>query len=180
MGKFLTLSISLLALLSISSCSTTKQIEALKPEPDDASPLVYENETSFISLPIKIKLKDIENQTNKLLNGLIYEDKDIEDDDIEMKVWKLSAIKISEEKGKIKTVLPLKITVNYRYGINKLGIKLYDTWRGDSVKRCWIDQLENEHQHYFEISRMERKPDDCYCWKKCPYHLSDKSSHPYF
>lgn len=127
MGKFLTLSISLLALLSISSCSTTKQIEALKPEPDDASPLVYENETSFISLPIKIKLKDIENQTNKLLNGLIYEDKDIEDDDIQMKVWKLSAIKISEEKGKIKTVLPLKITVNYRYGINKLGIKLYDT-----------------------------------------------------
>lgn len=127
MGKFLALSISLLALFSITSCSTSKQIEALKPEPDDASPLVYENSTSFISLPIKIKLKDIENQINRLLNGLIYEDKDIEDDDIQMKVWKLSAIKISEEKGKIKTVLPLKITVNYRYGINKLGIKLYDT-----------------------------------------------------
>lgn len=127
MGKFLGLSISLLTLFVINGCSTTKQIEALKPEPDDASPLVYENSTSFISLPVKIKLKDIENQTNRLLNDLIYEDKNIEDDDIQMKVWKLSAIKISEEKGKIKTVLPLKINIHYRYGINKMGIELYDT-----------------------------------------------------
>lgn len=127
MGKFLAKSLLLLSLFAIGSCSTTNQIAALKPEPDDASPIVYENATSFISLPIKIKLKDIETQTNKLLNGLIYEDNNIEDDDIQMKVWKLGAIKISNEKGKIKTVLPLKITVNYRYGINKLGIKLYDT-----------------------------------------------------
>ena len=95
MGKFLGLSISLLTLFLISGCSTSKQIEALKPEPDDASPLVYENSTSFINLPVKIKLKDIENQTNRLLNDVIYEDKNIEDDDIQMKVWKLSAIKIS-------------------------------------------------------------------------------------
>lgn len=127
MTKFIAKLIPMLSLFALLSCSTTNQIAALKPEPDDASPIVYENATSFISLPIKIKLKDIETQTNKLLNGLIYEDNNIEDDDITMKVWKLGAIKISNEKGKIKTVLPLKITVNYRYGINKMGIKLYDT-----------------------------------------------------
>ena len=127
MTKFIAKLIPIFSLFVLFSCSTTNQIAALKPEPDDASPIVYENSTSFISLPIKIKLKDIETQTNKLLNGLIYEDSNIEDDDITMKVWKLGAIKISNEKGKIKTVLPLKITVNYRYGINKMGIKLYDT-----------------------------------------------------
>ena len=127
MNKFIAKFILILSPIAFFGCSTTTQIAALKPEPDDASPIVYENSTSFISLPIKIKLKDIETQTNKLLNGLIYEDNDIEDDDITMKVWKLGAIKISNEKGKIKTVLPLKITVNYRYGINKMGIKLYDT-----------------------------------------------------
>lgn len=127
MNKFIAKYTLLFSLFAIFGCSTTTQIAALKPEPDDASPLVYENSTSFISLPIKIKLKDIENQTNKLLTGLIYEDNNIEDDDIQMKVWKLGAIKISNEKGKIKTVLPLKITVNYRYGINKIGIQLYDT-----------------------------------------------------
>jgi hypothetical protein len=43
---------------------------------------------SFITLPITVKLQDIENQTNLLLNGLI-KDNNTDDDDIEIKVWKL-------------------------------------------------------------------------------------------
>jgi hypothetical protein len=65
------------------------KITSLLPEPDNASPLVYENTPSFITLPITVKLQDIENQTN-LLNGLIYQDNNIDDDDIEIKVWKLA------------------------------------------------------------------------------------------
>jgi hypothetical protein len=45
-------------------------------------------------LPITVKLQDIENQTNLLLNGLIYQDNNIDDDDIEIKVWKLAPISI--------------------------------------------------------------------------------------
>jgi len=45
----------------------------LKPEPDHASPLVYEKTPSFINIPIAIKLKDIENQINKFMTGLIFE-----------------------------------------------------------------------------------------------------------
>jgi hypothetical protein len=117
--------------LLILSCSSTNKIQALKPEPDDAIPLVYKNTPSFINLPINIKLKDIQNQTNILLNGLIYEDNNIEDDGIEMKVWKLAPISIvndSEHPGeKIKTILPLKAIVRYRFGTTKMGVKLYDT-----------------------------------------------------
>ena len=111
----------------VTSCGTTSKLEAMKPEPDDATPLIYTNANSFINMPILIKLKDIENKTNSLLNGLIYEDNDLEDDDIEMKVWKLSPIIISNKDGKIKTVLPLKIQAKYRYGIKKLGVDLRDT-----------------------------------------------------
>jgi hypothetical protein len=74
------------------SCSTSNKIAALKPEPDDASPLVYETTASFINLPISVKLKDIENQTNTLMNGLIYEDNNIQDDNIEMKIYKVKPI----------------------------------------------------------------------------------------
>ncbi len=115
----------LLVLVLISSCATTSKITALKPEPDDASPLVYENTPSYINIPIAIKLQDIENQTNKFMNGLIYEDNTIEDDDIEMKIWKLAPISIKNTDGKITTVLPLKTTVKYRIGTDKLGISLY-------------------------------------------------------
>ena len=116
-----------LLILSLFSCSTSQKIAALKPEPDNASPLVYENVPSFINLPISIKLKDVENQTNLLLNGLIYEDNDIEDDDIQMKIWKLAPISITSENGKIKTILPLKSLVSYRIGTKTLGVELYNT-----------------------------------------------------
>jgi Domain of unknown function (DUF4403) len=111
----------------ITSCATTAKIDAMKPEPDDASPLVYENANSYINIPILIKLKDIENKTNSFLSDLIYEDTNIEDDDIEIKVWKQAPIIITNINGKIKTVLPLKIIAKYRYGIKKLGVDLRDT-----------------------------------------------------
>ena len=115
----------------LSSCSTSNKIAALKPEPDNASPLIYDNTPSFINLPISVKLKDVENQTNALLNGLIYEDNNIEDDAVEMKIWKLAPITIENDKesagGKIKTVLPLKALVKYRIGTKKLGVELYNT-----------------------------------------------------
>lgn len=124
-------SISFLTVFAVlSSCSSTQKIETLKPEPDDATPLVYDSSPSFINLPITVKLSDIENQTNTLLNGLIYEDNNIQDDDIEMKIWKQGPIKIQNDPAnpnkKIKTILPLKATIKYRIGTKKLGVELYD------------------------------------------------------
>lgn len=113
--------------LALASCSSTKKIAAMKPEPDDATPLVYDNKPSFINMPVTIKIKEIESQTNKFLNGLIYEDNDIEDDDLTVKVWKMAPITLANTDGRIRTVLPLKATVQYRYGINKMGIDLRDT-----------------------------------------------------
>ncbi len=119
------------SIIVLSSCSSNQKIAALKPEPDDASPLFYENTPSFINLPISVKLKDIENKTNALLNGLIYEDNDIEDDNIEMKIWKLSPISITNANvnpgEKIKTVLPLKVQIKYRMGTKTMGVALYNT-----------------------------------------------------
>ena len=120
-----------LSVFLLSSCSTSNKIAALKPEPDDAGALIYDNTPSFINLPISVKLKDVEGQTNALLNGLIYDDNNIEDDDIEMKIWKLAPITIENDKenagGKIKTVLPLKALVKYRIGTKKLGVEMYNT-----------------------------------------------------
>lgn len=131
MTKFFSAVFAFIITLFISSCSTSNKISALKPEPDNAEPLVYENTASFINLPITVKLKDVENQTNALLNGLIYEDNNIEDDDIEMKIWKLAPITIENDKessgGKIKTMLPLKALVKYRIGTKTMGVELYNT-----------------------------------------------------
>ena len=120
----------LLYVLFISSCSSLQKIDNLKPEPDDASPIVYDASPSFINLPISIRIKDIENQTNSYLKGLIYEDNTIEDDDIEIKIWKLAPITIQNTSelstDKITTILPLKAQIRYRIGTKKMGVELYD------------------------------------------------------
>lgn len=108
-------------------CSTTQKIASLKPEPDDASPLIYDNTISYINMPIQIKLRDVENKINSTLTGLIYEDSNIEDDDIAIKIWKQAPIQLDNINGKIKTLLPLKAQVKYRIGTNKLGVDLYTT-----------------------------------------------------
>jgi hypothetical protein len=109
------------------SCGTSNVINTLKPDADLAAPLVYEKEISNINIPISIKLKDIAFQTNKSLDGLIYEDNQLEEDNIALKVWKASPILINDELGKIKIVLPLKVWTKVRYGTNVLGMNLYDT-----------------------------------------------------
>ena len=119
-------------LLVAVSCSSPTKITSFKPEPDDAVPLAYDNSPSYINLPISLQLKDIENKTNSLLNGLIYEDTIIEDDNIEVKIWKVAPIQFENstgqnDNGKLKTTLPLKVTVRYRIGTTKLGIQLYNT-----------------------------------------------------
>ncbi|MDR6844135.1 DUF4403 family protein [Flavobacterium granuli] len=129
--SILIISLTTLSLIITSCSSTSQKIEALKPEPDDAVPLTYTNTPSYINLPVSIKLKDIENQTNTLLNGLVYEDNNVEDDNIQIKVWKQAPITITNDHGKegekIKTVLPLKVWVKYRIGTKTMGVDLYKT-----------------------------------------------------
>lgn len=142
----------------ITSCSTTQKLATLKPEPDDATPITYESTPSFINLPITVKIKDIENQTNNYLNGLIYEDNDITDDDIEMKIWKTAPIQIQNisknSNARLETIFPLKATIKYRIGTEQLGIKMYNvrefnlngilTLNSDVALKNWILKTKTE------------------------------------
>jgi hypothetical protein len=111
-----------LALVVLNSCSTAQKIETLKPLPSDDSPMVYKSSTSFVSMPLEISLKEIEHQLNKTLNGQIYDDSNLQDDNTEMKIWKTAPIKIIEKNGKIQTTLPLKIWSKFKYGTNFMGL----------------------------------------------------------
>lgn len=117
----------IISLLLVVGCATAPKLQTMMPEKTEAEPLKYQYLTSFLSLPVNIKLKDIQNQINKNFSGLIYEDKQIEDDNITAQVYKTSNILISQKNDFLEIILPLKINATYRYGTEKLGIKLYDT-----------------------------------------------------
>ncbi|MBD3749994.1 MAG: DUF4403 family protein [Sphingobacteriales bacterium] len=122
-------SISFLILVAaLSACSTSKQMMALKPMPDySSSQLVYEKQLSFINMPVEIAVKDLQNQTNKYLNGMIYEDNSFDKDNLMMKVYKENNIIISEQNGKMVMDLPLKIMGKVKYGLSSFGVDLSDT-----------------------------------------------------
>lgn len=103
-------------------CSSPKKIEASRPAPSNNTPVAYETTTSFINMPVEIPLKDIENQLNKALNGLIYNDSVATDDKTEMKIWKQAPIKLIEKNGKIQSVVPMKIWAKVKYGTDYLGL----------------------------------------------------------
>lgn len=119
------LALSVLAIL-LSGCSAAKRIEALKPEPSKNTPAVYQTTTSFVNMPVTIALSDIENQLNKYFTGLIYEDNNINDDDIALRIWKTAPIKFTEQKGRLQSVVPIKINAKVKYGATALGLTLED------------------------------------------------------
>ena len=84
--------------------------------------MVYKNKTSFISMPVEISVREIENQLNKNLAGLIYEDDNLEDDKTQMKIWKTGKIKLTEKNGVITSEIPLKIWSKFKYGTEFLGM----------------------------------------------------------
>jgi hypothetical protein len=113
---------SLILLSALFSCSSTNKIATIKPEPSQNTPMAYKTTTSFVSMHMEVSLKEIENQLNKALTGLIYEDNNLEDDKTEMKIWKTGTIKLIEKDGKIQSVLPLKIWSKIKYGTDFMGL----------------------------------------------------------
>jgi hypothetical protein len=118
---FASLQLFALTLLLI-GCSSSNKIAALKPEPTSNTKIAYNNTTSFVSMPLEISLNEIENQLNKSLNGLIFEDTNLEDDKTEMKIWKTAPINLIDKEGKVETVLPLKIWAKFKYGTEFMGL----------------------------------------------------------
>ncbi|MFM6975733.1 MAG: DUF4403 family protein [Sphingobacteriaceae bacterium] len=112
---------------ALTACSTSSKIAALKPDPNYSSEIVYDKQESYVNLPLEIQVADLQNQTNKYLNGLVYEDQVLEDDQVMLKVWKEAPILIQETNGKLEMALPLKVWAKVRYGVEKFGFSIYDT-----------------------------------------------------
>lgn len=122
MKTFLVIFALLFTLLLTISCGTAKKIDAIKPAPSNANPVVFKNKVSFISMPVEITLKELEQQLNKNVTGLIFNDSILNDDKTEMKIWKTAPIKLSEKEGNIISEIPLKIWAKFKYGTDFMGL----------------------------------------------------------
>ncbi len=109
-----TLNLSVLLLGGLLFVSCNKQITPDVPlETYDTSKIdSLKKEVSYITLPIELQVKNIEDQINQQFSGLIYDDNSFKDDDLKLKIWKQDNIRFrSKGQGVFEFEVPLKIWV---------------------------------------------------------------------
>jgi len=101
------------------SCKT--QLTTVKPTESYLAPVI-ENKPSTIALAIDLDVPELEKGLNNTFKGVIYEDNNITDDNLMVKVTKQQDIHFSVVGNTINGTLPLKIWVKYRYQKTVLGV----------------------------------------------------------
>ena len=72
-------------------------------------------EISYITVPVDLKVSEIEKQINQQFKGLLYEDDSFEGDDLKVKIWKQEDLKFkSRDDGFFVFDVPLKVWVEKR------------------------------------------------------------------
>lgn len=107
---------------SLSSCKTL-QIEAPKESylPTSLSPA-----NSEFPIQAEIDVKQLETTLNKKLTGLLYEGKNINNQDLSIKVWKAQNFAFSIKNNVIEYQVPLKVWTRFAWNIEKFGFTIGD------------------------------------------------------
>lgn len=113
------------------SASIIKKIDkqesyTLEEEPGDKPEAKYLDYTyspqiSHFNVPLDIEVKAIQNAVNTAITDLIYEDNNIEDDSLMVKVRKDGSFLISFDNNQLTATVPLKIWAKKRFGIMGLS-----------------------------------------------------------
>ena len=118
-----------LLLITLTACqpTATTRLAPNAPKPSyTMTEMDVRNEKyrSTVNVPVSIALRDVERQLNAQVNGLIYEDNDLDNnggDNLMTKVWKRDPITVSAKDSLFQFVVPLKIWV--RAGVSVLGFR---------------------------------------------------------
>lgn len=129
-GTYVTRLVIIGLLLNTLSCQTSqKRLNPKAPkEAYNTTEMEVRNERflSTVHVPVSIALSDVERQINTQVNGLIYEDNSLSDnnnDQFMTKVWKRGTIMVSAQDSLFQFTVPLRIWV--KAGISVLGFIQY-------------------------------------------------------
>jgi len=114
-------------LLSVSFAVLISSCASVKPEKpaEQYNPVAIQLESSYISIPLEVKLATLEKLLNDKLTGLIYEDDDLSDN-IAVKAWKKEDFKLGLNENVLSYRIPLKLWVKAGYKISKFGLSVSD------------------------------------------------------
>jgi hypothetical protein len=103
-------SLSLLIVLG-SSCKTTQPVKPM----ERYETAYFEEKTSFINIPVRIKIDELEKMLNEQFDGLLYQDDTFEDgDNMKIKASKSEPLTIVTDIMALKYSVPLDLEIDYK------------------------------------------------------------------
>jgi hypothetical protein len=102
-------------LLAFQACSSTARLTTTAPAVSVATAPAYQPKLSSISIPISIPLSAIEDKLNQELQGTLYKDDNIEDDNLMVTVLKKGRMTVRAEKDKLYFSVPLQVYAKGRW-----------------------------------------------------------------
>jgi len=116
-----------LVAVSFSSCKTL-QMDAPKESylPTNLAPAHSE-----FPLQAEIDVKRLETAVNKKLTGLLYEGKNINNQDLTIRVWKAQNFTFSVKNNVIEYQVPLKVWSRFAWNVEKFGFTVGDHYEAN-------------------------------------------------
>lgn len=115
-----------LLFLSLSACTVLK----VERPPESYEEINIQPPVSYLSIPLDVDLKKVEQLVNQQFKGLIYADTSFDDnnhDNLMVKAWKMADIKLSMDGNQIFYEVPLSVWIKKRFEIGAFGIGISDT-----------------------------------------------------
>ncbi len=142
----------LLIVLGLQSCGSSKKLE----RPMEKYNAILESRVSYLNIPISIDVQSLEQSIDRDMDGVIYEDKDINDDGTMMRLEKQGAINIEADTSQLIYQLPLKVWIKYDAGITYVegeGIIKLDFLTKYSISPGWELQTLTSIEEYEWIEK---------------------------
>lgn len=129
-NKFLLFAAIVLFIFIFTACKTTLQVE--KPVesylPSELAPAISE-----IPLKIDIDIKKLEKSINKSMTGLLFEGKQLNNQGLDVKVWKAGDFSFQVTDNVIEYKVPLKIWSKFGWTVSKFGLSVGDHYEANGT-----------------------------------------------
>ncbi len=165
--RFLSL---LLVFLAVQACKHTATTNPKAPKAAyTVTKMEVQNDKflSTVNIPVSIALTDVERQINSQVNGLVYEDNsltDNDDDQFMTKVWKRAPIQVTAQDSLFFFQVPLKIWA--KAGMSVLGFTKYQETEFEltlkfatrfSIDKDWTASTQTTAQGYDWVKKPALK-----------------------
>ncbi|MBR0569842.1 DUF4403 family protein [Microvirga sp. STS03] len=121
----------LTVILYLTGCTSTSKLQTEAPVATASAVPVYQPKLSSITIPVSVQVATLEEMLNRQFAGVLYNDTNLDDDDVAVTVSKNGRMSIRADKDKIYFSVPLNIYAKGR-------------WKWDPCKLCpAIDKTED-------------------------------------